>query len=409
MGPMLDGPPPGLSNFVGMPNHFLNIGRHEIDRGQVAEALVFYDEVTLIGDPTRFLNLINNIGPAQFQRLLESKRLKLAMTQSRRVTHHGPPGARVFGIDGNLLPTPTDNLEHLADLFHDLLEDKHGKDADRLIDYLGAGISDSLVDDTTERAAENYASLIDLAKSRPSVIADLLKSYLSTLYPEDDFGSLRLEYEGELLETPQFRVVHELPLFENEGDFFADAFFDLFMVLDEFAIAMSKDGDFSIDPAMGAALRKLTLSPLRIVPQKEIDMFNEFVLKGRSVGTSIMMDHTFDELLSLLAKKGRFSAWLRGQTLEKGLVQAWIDHISNESWVDKLPAKSFRFVVATGLGIAADALLVAHGLPPGVGTGGSVGVAAFDSLVIDKFRQGWKPNQFVSKLAEFTAPEGRKT
>jgi hypothetical protein len=404
MGPTLRGPPPGLLNSVGSPEPFSPFGHHELDRSQMAEALVFYDEVHLIGSGARFLNLIYNIGPGQFQRLLESKRVKLALTQSRTVSGGGSPGGRVFLFHNDFPVTPAKNLEDLAHRLHEASKRKGREDASRLIDYISTGRADSLTEDKAKMASERYSSLIDLAKTRPSVIAELLKAYLSALYPTDDFGSLRFEYEGEMLGKAQFRVLHELPLFGREEiHFFTSALFDIFMVLDEFAIAMSSSGEFAVDPAMGAALRQLAQGPLtRTVPQEQIDMFTEFVLKGRSVGSAIVMDHTFDELLLLLEKKGRFSKWLKSQTLEKGLVQAWIDHISNETWIDKLPGKTARFFTTTGLGLAADVVLGVLGVPSVVGTAAGVGVGAFDTLVIDSFRKGWKPNQFVTELAAFS-------
>ena len=177
MGPTLDGPPPGVPHYVDMPASFAFLGRHEIDRKQLAETLVFYDQVHLIGDPTHFANLISNIGFSQFLRLLESKRIKLTLTQSRDVRYHGNPRGYVFLIDTNLPDAPADNLKHLASLLRDASKSKERKEARQLIEYMGSNLTDLLAKETAKKAGERYSSLIDLAKTKPSVISDLMKAY----------------------------------------------------------------------------------------------------------------------------------------------------------------------------------------------------------------------------------------
>ena len=54
---------------------FPRVGEHKINKPQLAEALVFYDQIHLIGDVSRFIFLITNMGLLRFRRLLESNEL----------------------------------------------------------------------------------------------------------------------------------------------------------------------------------------------------------------------------------------------------------------------------------------------------------------------------------------------
>jgi hypothetical protein len=63
---------------------------------------------------------------------------------------------------------------------------------------------------------------------------------------------------------------------------------------------------------------------------------------------------------------------------------------SETSWITRLPAKSFRFVLAFGLGAALEVLY-----PSGLGLAASAGLAATDQLLLDPLLRGWRPSQFV--------------
>jgi len=77
---------------------------------------------------------------------------------------------------------------------------------------------------------------------------------------------------------------------------------------------------------------------------------------------------------------------------EVHIVRAYYQETVKESWVEKLPGKSTRWSIFTGIGLGLDALGAS-----GLGTAAGVAESAVDSFVLDKLIKGWKPHQFVEK------------
>ena len=93
-------------------------------------------------------------------------------------------------------------------------------------------------------------------------------------------------------------------------------------------------------------------------------------------------ERSFDEFLLLLDRAGRFKDWLKGVNPDENLVRSYMRDVSSEGWVQRLPAKSLRYVLT----LALDAT------NPGAGL-----VAGFmDNFVVEKLLSGWRPNHFIS-------------
>jgi len=99
---------------------------------------------------------------------------------------------------------------------------------------------------------------------------------------------------------------------------------------------------------------------------------------------------SFADVLRLLDKADKFRHWLSEQSPKADLVKAYYREITHKTWVEQLPAKTTRWSVFTSAGIALDVLGAG-----GLGTAAAVGIGAFDTFVLDKILQGWKPHQFV--------------
>ena len=93
-------------------------------------------------------------------------------------------------------------------------------------------------------------------------------------------------------------------------------------------------------------------------------------------------ERSFDEFLLLLDRAGRFKDWLRKVNPDEDLVRSYMRDISSEGWIQRLPAKSLRYILT----LALDAT------NPGAGL-----VAGFmDNFVVEKLLSGWRPNHFIS-------------
>ncbi len=93
-------------------------------------------------------------------------------------------------------------------------------------------------------------------------------------------------------------------------------------------------------------------------------------------------ERSFDEFLLLLDRAGRFKDWLKKVNPDEGLVRSYMRDISSEGWIQRLPAKSMRYILMHAL----------DATNPGAGI-----VAGFmDNFVVDKLLSGWRPNHFIS-------------
>lgn len=99
---------------------------------------------------------------------------------------------------------------------------------------------------------------------------------------------------------------------------------------------------------------------------------------------------SFTSVVKLLDSADKFRHWLSEQPADVALLRAYYQETIKDSWAEKLPTKSARWSVFTGLGLAVDALGAG-----GLGTAAGVAISAVDAFLIEKLIKGWKPHQFV--------------
>lgn len=93
-------------------------------------------------------------------------------------------------------------------------------------------------------------------------------------------------------------------------------------------------------------------------------------------------ERSFDEFLLLLDRAGRFKDWLRKVNPDEDLVRSYMRDITSEGWIQRLPAKSLRYVLT----LALDA----------TNPGASLIAGFMDNFVVEKLLSGWRPNHFVA-------------
>lgn len=128
---------------------------------------------------------------------------------------------------------------------------------------------------------------------------------------------------------------------------------------------------------------------------EELTHFEEFVFNdAKSIREAINSNQiNLDELISVLQNSKQFKKWIVGIKPDADIVKSYYEEVTRKSGVDKLPGKSVRWVVFTGLGLAADA--VATG---GFGVIAGLALGALNTFYIDKLISGWKPNQFIEEV-----------
>lgn len=102
---------------------------------------------------------------------------------------------------------------------------------------------------------------------------------------------------------------------------------------------------------------------------------------------------TFDEFLQLLDKSQRFREWIQTVNPDEKLVEAYFRDVTAQGWLQSLPARMIRYVLTSGISAAAPI------------TG--LLLSAADSLLLEKVTAGWRPSIFVQrKLRPFLDVEG---
>lgn len=138
----------------------------------------------------------------------------------------------------------------------------------------------------------------------------------------------------------------------------------------------------------------------------QIESFIELTLTdGRAIREAVNSGAvSFTSVVKLLDSADKFRHWLREQPAEASLVQAYYHEAIKDSWADRLPAKSVRWSFFTSIGLGLDALGAG-----GLGTAAGVAIGAVDTFLMDKLIKGWKPHQFVeSELAELIDPNAKR-
>lgn len=133
--------------------------------------------------------------------------------------------------------------------------------------------------------------------------------------------------------------------------------------------------------------------------RSSINNFSKLYLpKGKPIRDAINSnERSLTELIGLLEKAEKFKNWLNNFNGDQDILKEYYDAVSRESWVDKLPAKGFRWTIFTGAGMIAD--IAAAG---GIGTVIGIGLSLGDTFLLDKMIKGWRPNSFIdNELANF--------
>lgn len=128
--------------------------------------------------------------------------------------------------------------------------------------------------------------------------------------------------------------------------------------------------------------------------QANISSFADFTLdNGNAIRESVLSGQkNVAEFLPLIKKADKFKDWLIKQPDDANLIKEYYKEVTAESFVDKLPSKTFRFGIFSAGGMVIDSLGAG-----GLGTLAGLSLSALDTFILDKLLKGWKPNQFVEE------------
>jgi len=121
------------------------------------------------------------------------------------------------------------------------------------------------------------------------------------------------------------------------------------------------------------------------IEKNEINEFNEIVVSTAPSLREVINsgERSFDEFLKMLDKSQRFREWAKGVNPDEKLVKEYWNEVAAEGWLDKLPSKVLRYIIGTAIGAIEPV------------TGHAVSIA--DSFILDKIVGGWRPSHFVER------------
>jgi hypothetical protein len=128
--------------------------------------------------------------------------------------------------------------------------------------------------------------------------------------------------------------------------------------------------------------------------RKNIEKFQEIIFgDARALREAINNGEiNIRDALREIRKATKFKEWLTKQNPTADLIKEYYKESTKESFIDKLPAKSIRWAIFTGLGFAIDAII-----PGSVGKVAGTTLSALDAFYIDKLIKGWNPTCFIEE------------
>lgn len=376
---------------------FKNSGKNDqvIDIGALAESLIFYGKVRILGDAGVVQYLVKKIPPLIFVELIESGRIEFYyMHETLAVRVNKNYLGEVYDLV-KFTHANTSYEDKAIQIFRQAARSPQARHAGykfgKLVkkfehDSLGRGsVTQSLADSSSLESAtktiiRNLAPEYQQAQELRFKI-NLQSSKTFTIDTNIDFEKANLSYNS------------RVPV---EHSTLSPAFI-VGKIQDAYATALY-GAAFNSEVSTGALEAVLGLHALDGVlnrsaaGEQNIGQFVELTLENtyairEAVNTGRV---TFYEVLSLLETADKFRQWVAGVPDDKDLKKAYYQEVVKDSKFEKLPVKTSRWACFTAAGLGID-LLGAGGL----GTAAGMALGAADTFLLDKWVAGWKPNHFV--------------
>lgn len=380
-------------------------GGQPISAGQVAEALLYYQRVHLVMDRGTLLRLLKQIGVDRLLALVARADLSAVYCEEMLATHTDSAGAFqmhsfvAFTLGGHQsvgeLKTPQERIQY--SLEQDGLPRRDARRFTKAFltyvplrqlsggHFLSGGIPqaakrDLLDSEFAKRAVRTTLALIPGGYDPGENFKfDVIDSALGMhVFTDLDLEGINRRRAAAVTPPDPLTVAHLLSHIQGARA--------------DLALASFYGGDFMTTGVNSAIIQIRHEELLRrtALNNGSRQQFTEVVLPDTPTLAEAIDsgERTFDDFLSLLDRAARFKDWLKAVNPDEDLVRTYLRDISSEGWIQKLPAKSVRYMLTLGL----DAANPVAGF-----------VAGFlDNFVVEKLLSGWRPNHFVStKLAPF--------
>jgi len=374
-----------------------------VDIGLLAETLFFYSKTQLLLDRSSIIALAKQVPVDVLIELFDRNAIKLSyvrdgfavMSSGGALSEHDFGAIQLAGrADGRKIK---DHQEEIADA----LEMALGKTGD--IRKMAKAIADRAILQKYKGVPQKVKAIPDLARADVEdaqflnrAVATCLEHWIPNMrfssplrfrvfktasgsYAVDtnlDYAALNVAYHKVF--PPSHSSLSTAYLLAQIQSARADIFFAAYYMAEPVTGALS--GAIS-------KLKHFEFLRRRELNAQEIELFHEIVVPDvPSIRDAVNSgERTMADFLKFLDQSSKFKSMLTDTSPDLGLIRTYNNEVSKKSWVETLPGKTIRFMVASAAGFAANAFL------PGAG----LAVGATNTFFADKILKGWRPNRFI--------------
>lgn len=377
---------------------FKNSYSHDqkIDVGALAESLIFYGKVKIVGNQGTLKYLLRKIPPAIFLDLIERDIIEFHFLSDNLAVHiRNVSETRNHYSLATLQDSKTTYNEHAFTTFKDAASSSPQAKTmaykfEKKLHQLDHG---SFNQNALLKKWENSEAV----ESSISTILD----YLAPQYIQKDKLRFRIEYPstgGFFIDTNIDPLLlsrtYRLPLPMKQGVPISVLLSQLQYSYESSFFSASLDSELFVDP-YEQEMQKKTLQGLWArdnEPQKEVNDFVDLTLDNcNTIREAVNSGRvSFYEVVKVINSSKAFKRWIQGVPPEKTLMQEFYKETIKDSALSKLPAKTSKWILFTGTSLALGSVLSG-----GIATTAALTMGVIDTFLADKIIGGWKPHQFV--------------
>lgn len=366
-----------------------------IDIGSLAEALLFYDKVAIVGNSATVKDLLSRIPPFILLSLLRDGRLEFHYLSDQVGIHttQGPGGRPLHRL--TTVSSPDHTIEKIIP---EAFKRAAGGSAQaRVASWKFAELTRRLDHSAFDRTSVLQA-LADNHGTEASV-----RSLLRKITPDYPSAGIRFNVHEE---TSGFSVDSNID-FSRLNELYHKTVPSAHSTITEAYILALLQGAFEATYFAGTLETEVAVHPVEQVVHAasveamihryarnsaEIACFTDVTLNEAHAVREAVNSGTvpFIAIVKLLDSADKFRHWLRRQPDDASLIKAYYNEATKNSWVEKLPPKTMRWLFFGAAGLLVDALY-----PGDVGKLAGVAISALDGFLMDKVLKGWTPHQFV--------------
>lgn len=369
-----------------------------LDIGMLLECMLFYKKTTIIANEAILKQLLKQFSIEQLKELLEDQQLKLVYVESFTAikTDKSPSGSELHQ------PVICTSPQHK---FADIIR----RNCVELIGKSGKGrrMAQSIEKNVTVLQHDNIIikggqeSLLDqdyLKKASKAIIRNLVPEFRgiadAEFSTENTGKGIRFSTDIDLEELNRLYHMHVLASHSS----ITPAYILSHMLDVEFDLYLSST--YLTEIVANPLSSQVMAEKLRYVSdavwasRKNIEKFQEIIFgDARALREAINNGEiSIRDALREIRKANKFKEWLTKQDPTADLIKEYYKESTKESFIDKLPAKSVRWAIFTGLGFAIDTII-----PGDAGKVVGTTLSALDAFYIDKLIKGWNPTCFIEE------------